>query len=92
MGETERDLLMTLSRKLQKQYHLVNEGPCVRSARGLVSEFNFSNYIFQQYLYQELSATQRMILHGDIAVILEELFRDNIGEVAGDISLNFVLA
>lgn len=92
MGETERDLLMTLSRKLQKQYHLVNEGPCVRSARGLVSEFNFSNYIFQQYLYQELSATQRMILHGDIAVILEELFRDNIGEVAGDIARHYELA
>lgn len=92
MGETERDLLMTLSRKLQKQYHLVNEGPCVRSARGLVSEFNFSNYIFQQYLYQELSATQRMILHGDIAVILEELFRDNIGEVSGDIARHYELA
>ncbi len=92
MGETERDLLMTLSRKLQKQYHLVNEGPCVRSTRGLVSEFNFSNYIFQQYLYQELSATQRMILHGDIAVILEELFRDNIGEVAGDIARHYELA
>lgn len=92
MGETERDLLMTLSRKLQKQYHLVNEGPCVRSTRGLVSEFNFSNYIFQQYLYQELSATQRMILHGDIAVILEELFHDNIGEVAGDIARHYELA
>lgn len=92
MGETDRDLLMTLSRKLQKQYHLVSEGPCVRSARGLVSEFNFSNYIFQQYLYQELSATQRMILHGDIAVILEELFRDNIGEVAGDIARHYELA
>lgn len=92
MGETERDLLMMLSRKLQKQYHLVSEGPCVRSARGLVSEFNFSNYIFQQYLYQELSATQRMILHGDIAIILEELFRDNIGEVAGDIARHYELA
>lgn len=92
MGETERDILMTLSRKLQKQYHLVNEGPCVRSAGKLMSEFNFSNYIFQQYLYQELSATQRMLLHGDIAVILEELFRDNLGEVVGDIARHYELA
>lgn len=92
IGETERDLLMTLSRKLQKQYHLVNEGPCVRSAQGLVSEFNFSNYIFQQYLYQELSATQRMLLHGDIAVILEELFKDHVEDVSGDIARHYELA
>lgn len=92
MGETERELLMTLSRKLQKQYHLVSEGPCTRSGQGFVSEFNFSNYIFQQYLYQELSATQRMILHGDVARILEELFKDRMEEVAGDIGRHYELA
>lgn len=92
MGETSRDLLVTLSRTLQKQYHLVTEGACVRSEKGIMSEFNFSNYIFQQYLYQELSATQRMLLHGDIAVILEDLFQDTLDDLAGDIARHYELA
>ncbi len=92
MGAPERDLLMTLSRTLQKQHHLVYEGDCVRSSRGIVSNFNFSNYIFQQYLYQELSQTQRMLLHSDIAGILEEYFRDNIEEASGDIARHYELS
>lgn len=92
IGETSRDLLVILSRKLQKQYHLVNEGDCIRLSQGIVSEFNFSNYIFQQYLYQELSASHRMLLHGDIAVILEDIFQNNINDVAGDIARHYELA
>lgn len=92
MEESERDLLMSLSKKLQKQHHLVEEGDCTRSRNGFVSRFNFSNYIFQQYFYQELSLTQRMILHSDIAVILEEMFKDGIEEVAGDIAYHYEMS
>lgn len=92
MGEPERNLLMTLSKTLQKQHHLVAEGNCIRSSQGIVSRFNFSNYIFQQYLYQELSMTQRMMLHSDIAGILEDYFKDNIEEVAGDIARHYEMS
>ncbi len=92
MGEPERDLLMKLSKTLQKQHHLVAEGSCIRSGGGMVSQFNFSNYIFQQYLYQELSMTQRMMLHGDIAGILEELFRNEPEEASGDIARHYEMS
>lgn len=92
LGDSERNLLMTLSKKLQKEHHLVCEGSCVRSNRGIVSRFNFSNYIFQQYLYHELSLTQRMMLHSDIAGILEELFKDNLDDVAGDIARHYEMS
>ncbi len=92
MGEPERDLLMKLSKTLQKQHHLVTEGSCIRSEGGMVSQFNFSNYIFQQYLYQELSMTQRMMLHSDIAGILEELFHNEPEEVSGDIARHFEMS
>ena len=92
MGESERELLMNLSQKLQKQHHLVTEGECVRKNNRLVSKFYFSNYIFQQYLYEELSLTQRMLLHGDIAVIMEDLYNDNLEEVAGDIAYHYEMS
>lgn len=92
MGEPERMLLMDLSKKLQKQHHLVKEGECVRVKKNLISKFYFSNYIFQQYLYQELSQTQRMLLHGDIAAILEDMYADSIEEVATDIAYHFEMA
>jgi predicted ATPase len=92
MGESERNLLVTLSKTLQKQHRLVFEGDCFRSSQGMVSRFNFSNYIFQQYLYQELSVAQRMMLHSDTAAILEDLFKDHIDEVAGDIARHYEMS
>lgn len=92
MGESERTLLMDLSKKLQKQYHLVTEGECVRMKKNLVSRFYFSNYVFQQYLYHELSMTQRMLLHGDIAVILEDMYSDNPEDAASDIAYHFEMS
>ncbi len=92
MGESERDVLMTLSKTLQKQHHLVNEDNCIRSNHGMVSHFNFSNYIFQQYLYQELSMTQRMMLHSDIAGIMEDFFKENIEEVSADIARHYEMS
>lgn len=92
LNESERDLLMSLSKKLQKQHHLVMEGDCVRSGKQFVSKFYFSNYIFQQYIYQELSLTQRMVLHSDIATILQELFKDKIEDIAGDIAYHYEMS
>lgn len=92
MGESERDLLIKLSKTLQKQHHLVYEGDCMRLKKGIVTSFNFSNYIFQQYLYQELSMTQRMLLHSDIASIMEELFKENLDTVSGDIARHYEMA
>ena len=92
MGEPERDMLVTLSKKLQKQYNLVYEDGYTRSGTGLLSHFNFSNYIFQQYLYHELSMSQRIMLHSDVAAILEELYKDSHNEVAADIAKHYELS
>lgn len=92
MDTPERNILMTLSKILQKQHHLVTEGDCIRCSQGIVSKFNFSSYIFQQYLYQELSQTQRMMLHSDIARILEDYFKNNIEEAAGDIARHYEMS
>lgn len=92
MDKPERDLLLTLSKNLQKQHKLIHEGECFRLKKNIVSSFNFSNYIFRQYLYEELSMTQRMLLHSDVASILEELFKDNLELVAADIARHYELS
>lgn len=92
LHEPEREMLRNLSTKLQKQYHLVTEGECIRLKKSLISRYYFSNYIFQQYLYQELSQTERMLLHEDIAVALEEMYKDHLGEVSNDIAYHYEMA
>lgn len=82
LDDNERDILKSLSRKLEKEHHLVREINCYRSGNNIISEFQFSNYIFQHYLYEELSPSQRLLLHGDVADSLELMFSDNIEEVA----------
>lgn len=92
MGQSEKEVLMTLSKTLQKQHNLVNETNCFRNGSHIISKFNFSNYIFRQYLYQELSFSQKMLLHSEIAGILEDIFRNNIEEVASDIAHHYELS
>lgn len=92
LHEPEREMLRNLSKKLQKQYHLVTEGECVRLKKSLISRFSFSNYIFQQYLYQELGQTERMLLHEDVAMALEEMYKDHLNEVSNDIAYHYEMA
>jgi tetratricopeptide (TPR) repeat protein len=92
LGQPDREVLLILSRKLQKQYHLVNESDAVRVKQGIMSRFNFSNYVFQQYLYQELSPTERMLLHNDVASTLADLYQNDIETAAGEIARHYELA
>lgn len=92
LHEPEREMLRNLSKKLQKQYHLVMEEDCIRLKKSLISRFSFSNYIFQQYLYQELSQTERMLLHEDVATALEEMYKDHLHEVSHDIAYHYEMA
>lgn len=73
---TEREILKYLSQDLEKRHCLVKEGRTEKIGKTWLSQFIFSHALFQQYLYKELSGRQRMILHADIAELLEELYRD----------------
>lgn len=90
--ESDREVLMSLSRKLQKENNLVREINCIRTGKNMVSMFQFSNSIFQHYLYEELSLSQKMMLHGDIADCLVEMFSDNLEDVAFDIARHYELS
>ncbi|MFQ5596321.1 MAG: ABC transporter substrate-binding protein, partial [Anaerolineae bacterium] len=70
----ERRLLRTLSRELEKRHSLVREQGEVQVDRHLLSRYRFAHALFQRYLYNDLSAGERRLLHGEIAEVLEELY------------------
>lgn len=78
----ERELVRDLSRELEKRYRLVLEGGETRIGRQLLSSYQFSHALIQQYLYDELGAGERRILHGDIAEALEAMAGESAGELA----------
>ncbi|WP_170304189.1 ATP-binding protein [Duganella radicis] len=73
---SERDVLKCLSQELDKRHRLVKEGLTEKVGKNWLSQFSFSHVLFQQYLYKELPERQRMLLHGEVARLLENLYRD----------------
>ena len=63
-----------LSRELDKRHRLVQETGEVRIGKQFVSWYRFGHVLFQQYLYDDLSAGERRLLHGDVAAALETLY------------------
>lgn len=89
---TEREILKCLSQELEKRHCLVKEGSTEKIGKNWLSQFTFSHALFQQYLYNELSERQRMILHGDIADVLEELYRDKRDSVLLQLARHYDIA
>ena len=70
----ERQLLRRLSRELEKRHRLVRERGEVKLGSQFLSRYQFAHALFQQYLYNDLGAGERRLLHGEIAKVLEELY------------------
>jgi predicted ATPase/energy-coupling factor transporter ATP-binding protein EcfA2 len=88
----ERDLLRVLSTELQKRHRLVVEGPTERVGKGWTSQYTFAHALFQQYLYNGLSGRERMLLHSDVAALLEELYAGHTDRVALQLARHWDLA
>lgn len=78
----ERKLLRELSRELSKRHRLVHEAGEVETRHHILSKYKFVHHLFQRYLYNGLSAAERRLLHGEIARVLEDIFKDEVERVA----------
>ena len=88
----ERDLIKKLSRELDKHHRLVKETGAQRINKKILSNFSFSNSMFQRYLYGELTQGEKFNLHSQIAAILEELYADDIDRIAAQLARHYDLA
>jgi predicted ATPase len=82
----ERELVTVLARELDKRHHLVEETGEVRVGKHFLSWYRFAHVLFQQYLYNDMSAGERRLLHGDVARVLETLYTDHTDEIAAELA------
>jgi ABC-type oligopeptide transport system substrate-binding subunit len=88
----ERRVLRTLSQDLQKRHQLVREHGEVKVGSQILSRYQFAHALFQRYLYHELSAGERRLLHREIAEILEELYAGRTDEITVQLARHYAEA
>lgn len=91
-GLQERNVLQLLSRELEKRHRLVRKQAEVRLNHRMLTRFQFAHALFQQYLYNQLSISERQLLHGEIAEALAELYKGRIEEVTVQLAHHFAEA
>jgi tetratricopeptide (TPR) repeat protein len=88
----ERDLLRVLSQELEKRHRVVREREEVQLGRRFLARYQFAHALFQQYLYNNLGAGERRMLHGQVAALLEELYRGHTAEIAVQLARHYTEA
>ena len=89
---SERSLLNQLSEELVSRHRLVSEGDVERIGRTFLSHYAFTHALFQKYFYDHLGRRERMILHENVAELLEELYAGHLDDVASQLARHYVLS
>ncbi len=92
LGVEERPLLRALSQQLDKQQRLVRERGEIKTEQGYLAAYQFSHALFQQYLYQQLSAGERRRLHGAVAAALATLYAADLDQVVVQLAYHYSAA
>jgi tetratricopeptide (TPR) repeat protein len=85
----EYQVIRTLSRELEKRYNLVQEVNVFEINGRMISRFKFSHILFQTYLYNKLSVSERRLLHEHTASILENLFEGHLEDIARSLVVHY---
>ncbi len=70
----ESKLIKRLSRELEKKHRLVRSRDEAKVGEHYLSLYRFTHILFQRFLYNDLSAAERRTMHGQVAMVLEELY------------------
>ena len=68
-----RELMRRLSMDLDRQHRLIYAQGVMHAGAERLSQFRFRHHLFQRYLYERLSAAERMYLHEAVGNALEAL-------------------
>ena len=85
----ERQVFRELSQELQKRHRLVRELGEARAGNQVLSRYQFAHHLFQRYLYNELGAGERRLLHGEIARCLEDIFGEQAPQIAVQLAFHY---
>ena len=87
-----RSTLRQLSQELEKRHHLIHERGDERAGKRILSRYRFSHQLFQRYLYNDLSAGERRLLHLEVAETLEGLYKENKDKITVQLARHYQLA
>lgn len=85
----EREMLRMVGRSLVREHGLLREGRSVRMKRKLLTFFYFANGMIQKYLYNDLLETEKIMLHEEIAGVLEDLYEGSVEEISNSLAYHY---
>ncbi|HXA18199.1 MAG TPA: AAA family ATPase [Thermoanaerobaculia bacterium] len=85
----ERRVLKLLSADLTKRHGLVLESAVHRRGRRVLAHYRFAHALVQRYLYGSLSDAEKMLMHGDVAAMLEEMYEGDTDQIATDLAYHY---
>ncbi len=85
----ELQLAEDLSEELKNRYSLVVPAGEAQTSQKRLHIYRFLHVLFQQYLYDNLSAMQRQLLHRAVGEALEALYGDDVDQVAAQLARHF---
>jgi len=88
----ERRLLRTLTQQLANRHRLVVEQEEEKNGQHVLSRFQFSHTLIQRFIYDDLGAGERRLLHHEVAEALEALYADRVEEVTVQLARHYTEA
>jgi predicted ATPase/DNA-binding SARP family transcriptional activator len=74
LSTNEREMLVTLSRELDRRHRLIRSQSILRLDGQLLSRYRFRHTLFQKYLYNSMDDIERVYLHEQVGRTLETLY------------------
>ena len=88
-GLDERGAFHSLADELDRRHRLVQAQGLRRVGGERLSSYRFRHTLLAQFLYRRLSNPERARLHEEAGVLLEELFRGEVEDVAHSLARHF---
>jgi adenylate cyclase len=88
-GRDEREVMRQLSQELEKTHRLIGPQGIYRVRGQRLQRYRFRDNLFQWHLYNRLAATERELLHEDVAVALEELYGAAASQIAPQLAYHY---
>jgi adenylate cyclase len=88
-GLEEFELVQRLSQELAGQHRLIQVESVGRAGQQRLSRYRFRHHLFQRYLYNRLTQSERAYLHEKVGGALESLFADETTTIAVQLAHHF---
>ncbi|HLP80417.1 MAG TPA: AAA family ATPase, partial [Nitrosomonas sp.] len=75
---------------LREKYQLIgDQEEILEIGQNFLILWYFSHWTYREHLYNSLKTSEKIILHGRIASILEKLYGDRLGEISGKLAIHY---